>query len=86
MDELANHFKHVRNLGRIETPQAWAFDNADLLAQGVPFLIELVEKYEKALRRIIAIEGDSEWMKEIAVGVLDDKEVGLFIMQMKAKI
>jgi hypothetical protein len=85
-DELSNHFRHVRNLGRIETPQAWAFDNADLLAQGVPVLLKIIETYEKTLRRIVAIDNDPEWMKEIAVNVLDDKEAGLFFTQLKAKI
>lgn len=40
-------FHEIRNLGRTETPHAWALDNARVLAEGLPVLLDLVD----ALRR-----------------------------------
>lgn len=84
MDELANHFKQVRNLGRVETPHAWAFDNAELLAGSLPVLMHLISNYEKALLRITSIR-DADWMAEIARNALSDVNNDL-IDRLKEKI
>jgi hypothetical protein len=73
-DPLANHFKQVRNLGRTATPQAWAFDNADLFANGLPIILTLLAQYEITLRRITVID-DMEWMKEMASNALNKRSM-----------
>lgn len=34
--------RHVKNLGREKTPEAWAFENAKLLARAFPTLVDFL--------------------------------------------
>jgi hypothetical protein len=38
---------HIKNSGRVETPHAWALDNASVLAECVPAALDLIKMYQQ---------------------------------------
>lgn len=70
-DKWYKEFDRIRNLGRIETPHAWAMDNADLLAEGLPKLLDLLTIYQLALEQIKEVTGTSAESHHFAKNALE---------------
>jgi len=63
--------KDIKNEGRELTPHAWAFENAALLAEGIPVFLDIVTKYESTLRRLILLDDHNHDLYRTELAILE---------------